>query len=728
MNSIKHDKAKAKKQEKIASLKKTNEEALPTNIADLRKMIKKLQPKSLPKNKGKLGKRSSSRAHNSKKPKKVPFQTVTSKKVNPKKGKNTNKTFSSKKVKVNVHNDLLTIGHNTIRKLKSSNKTIYDSIKFLIYLNVKLPTTKNSSIHNLSSTKILENIPHLLQGTKFIPFQNDLNFNIDIDPQLNSLHHKMQWTKFFQDRPSNFNRDYNPKYRYSRDTKYYDDNLRKDESISKLISVIHKDIETTLETIPSKPTSTKNIYFLKSLKQKYPAIIIKLSDKNLGFTILDTTQYNQLVMNHLNDIITYKKLSVKDIEMLPTIISDIIHNMNIYFRFINLTPQQKKWIKSKTDNPKIPKFHILPKIHKNPILGRPIVGAVNWVTTPYSILLDDLLQPIGKKLKYTIDDIHSLIKDITLIDYQKDDMLCTMDVASLYTNISVDRLIKKVHNINPYYGDITEKIITNNYFSYNNTIYHQKDGIAMGTNAAVSLANLYLDELDHCINKDPKIVYYRRFIDDIFLIYRDSVKELQTQHTTWNNIIPKINLELKSSHNTIDFLDITIFVHEGKLQYCTFQKSINNYMYLPSFSCHPLSTIRGFLKGEFTRYKRTNSNNTNFDLMISKFTSRLLERGYTKHFITQTYKDWANKIITDSTLSKITTNPTYLNLILPYTGTKRSKIVKDIIKKYEFEHILAPEYKIRLVWSTQKSITNLVTSSSLSIEQSKYLLKYTDHF
>ena len=48
-------------------------------------------------------------------------------------------------------------------------------------------------------------------------------------------------------------------------------------------------------------------------------------------------------------------------------------------------------------------------------------------------------------------------------------------LASLYTNKSVDRLLKKVHNINPYYGYITEKTITNNYFSYNNIIYHQKE-------------------------------------------------------------------------------------------------------------------------------------------------------------------------------------------------------------------------------------------------------------
>ena len=47
------------------------------------------------------------------------------------------------------------------------------------------------------------------------------------------------------------------------------------------------------------------------------------------------------------------------------------------------------------------KFHIIPKIHKNPMVGRPIAVSHSYITRPISIFIDELDEKV-------MTDLHRL--------------------------------------------------------------------------------------------------------------------------------------------------------------------------------------------------------------------------------------------------------------------------------------------------------------------------------
>ena len=75
-------------------------------------------------------------------------------------------------------------------------------------------------------------------------------------------------------------------------------------------------------------------------------------------------------------------------------------------------------------------------------------------------------------------------------------LLCTLDIARLYTNIPHNegiQSIKELLAIHSYIVELLEVVLTNNYFDFNGKHYHQISGTAMGTKLEPSYANCTLN-------------------------------------------------------------------------------------------------------------------------------------------------------------------------------------------------------------------------------------------
>ena len=177
--------------------------------------------------------------------------------------------------------------------------------------------------------------------------------------------------------------------------------------------------------------------------------------------------------------------------------------------------------------------------------GRPIVGSPSWLTTNISILLDCLLEKIP--VKYALKNSTNLITDLEGLNLTDSFILCSADVASLYTNMSLRRLYDRIEarTHNQHLTRMLRFICNTNYFRYGNDVFHQIDGIAMGTNCAVSCANLYMDDFD--TEFAPRCIFYRRYIDDIFFILDTNLHSTTEIQQSMNQFIPKILLEFSFS-------------------------------------------------------------------------------------------------------------------------------------------------------------------------------------
>jgi hypothetical protein len=264
-----------------------------------------------------------------------------------------------------------------------------------------------------------------------------------------------------------------------------------------------------------------------------------------------------------------------------------------------------------------------------------------------------------------------------------------------------------------------------NYFHYNNILYHQLDGIAMGTNCAVAIANLYLKDTDTKLATYSGVRLYKRYIDDVGLIFTGTESELKDFITYSNSITPGINFTAVYSKDSLDILDITFYNKNNIIEFKTYQKEINRYLYIPPFSNHPPSTIKGFIKGELTRYTRTNSNITTLNSIKSQFHYRLINRGYKPHYLEKIFNPYP-KFINNT----INYGQTITKIILPIPYRKNSTRTRAIIsnlKKLADPNgpSLFPDFIdttiITTVYSTLPNTAKLLLKSALTITQSNFI-------
>ena len=95
--------------------------------------------------------------------------------------------------------------------------------------------------------------------------------------------------------------------------------------------------------------------------------------------------------------------------------------------------------------PETPKFYTRPKIHKTRNPGRPVVSSVNCHTNTISKYVDFHLQPIVKNIPLHVRDTTDFLQKLDKVkNVPNDCLLVTLDVNSLYTNISNNEGIKAV--------------------------------------------------------------------------------------------------------------------------------------------------------------------------------------------------------------------------------------------------------------------------------------------
>jgi hypothetical protein len=309
---------------------------------------------------------------------------------------------------------------------------------------------------------------------------------------------------------------------------------------------------------------------------------------------------------------------------------------------------------------KLPIFKLLPKLHKKPVVGRPIIASHSYATTPLSIVLDDLLQPVVQGLPTTLKDSRSLIMLLEKLVIDKSDAvtpnssdtesvwLITGDVKSLYTAIPNGDGLKRVLDLLKELGfsrwafayDALKVILECNYFEFNEQLFQQLEGAAMGAAVAPCYANLFMYTIERPLLVQFKrfLLLYKRLIDDLFAIFRGTKANLDRFLKALKSLHDRIEIAVTVSEMSVDFLDITIFKGERfnarrVLDVKPFEKSMNPYLYIPFTSAHPKHLKRAWIKTELMRLARNSSSRDEFQRANERFYARLKARGYPDDFL-----------------------------------------------------------------------------------------------
>ena len=368
-----------------------------------------------------------------------------------------------------------------------------------------------------------------------------------------------------------------------------------------------------------------------------PEIIIKKADKGSAVVVMNTTDYLREGYRQLSDTKFYTKLPNDPTEKIAQNVTKTLKEM-----------RQKGLISEKNfdhlapDNCTEARFYMLPKIHKKGVPGRPICSSVNHPTSRISKLVDEHIKEYVPQTQSYIRDTQDFISKMkSLGPIPQGAILCTLDVSSLYTNIpnheGILAVAEKLRQdpskapITKFILDLLKLVLHSMNFTFNGDHYLQTGGTAMGTSLAPNYANLFMDrfETKALAGYHLKPLVWKRFIDDIILVWTHGEDSLIKFIEYLNSLHETIKFTHEFSFTQINFLDTTVkFGPNRELITTLYNKPTDTHLYLEHSSAHPNSVLTKGPYGQYLRLRRICTLDSDFELNAKKLTGYYLKRGY----------------------------------------------------------------------------------------------------
>lgn len=455
-------------------------------------------------------------------------------------------------------------------------------------------------------------------------------------------------------------------------------------------------------------------------------VIIKPADKGSATVLMNRDDYIREAERQLHNNKYYIKLTQPIYHNNVKKIHSVLLEM---FKKKFISKEQLNYLSGPSDyRPRL--FYLLPKIHKkqctwpspNMPEGRPIVSDVNSETYRISELIDYYLNPLATKHFSYIKNSFEFVKKIRNKLINKDWLLVTGDISSLYTNMNIDRMLgcaKKAFQDNPDKSRPDDEILklldislNNNDFQFNGQWFQQILGCAMGKRFAPALANLYLLDFDlKATTGFPiKPLFFWRYLDDVFFIWPGDANSLKQYESYLNSLIPNIKITLEYNTHKIPFLDTEIFKHNDTLQTRTYFKPTDTHQLLHTDSFHPKHTFKGLLKSQLIRFKRLSSTKDDYDTTCKELFSHLTKRGYKYNIMRKLQANIWHQY-TDKPTDN-TNNLEKLPIIVDFCtiGTKLAKSYKSILNENSF----FKNYQLVTAYTNNKNLKQILVRSELT--------------
>ena len=507
---------------------------------------------------------------------------------------------------------------------------------------------RNLEIHNFTSVQLTDRQSKVLgMGLKFRPSLRPPSAD-QFDLQIKDFCRRVRLQHAFSNCPQD--PDFNPRLYVPTGW----NPPRENPDLEDKLFAVHQELrESIAVNMPrwKNNLSKQDREELQQLKSN-PNIKVLPTDKNLGPSLLATDWVQAETLRHLHDELSYRKVTQQDwYDNRLNVINSREKLLSIYSRFIS--SNVARFLRSFDHLVSPAKFHIIPKIHKDPMVGRPIAASHSYITRPISIFIDELTKPKIRMPTVLRDsgELIQLLEDTVLPT--TDCFLVTADVVSLYPNVDTKKALTALDLLlrearvpeTPLLIQLARLVFDNNYLSseFSPDIFHQVFGIAMGTPFAVTVANAFMfhHEKDIVEYYSQYLKLYKRFIDDIFAIWCGPKGTLLEFLNALNSKTDRIKLTYCISESSISFLDLFLYrdTSSNVLQFSTFQKPLNKYLYIPFESFHPSSNKKAFIKGELMRYVRNSSSFNSFYETREKFWKRLRVRGYPFRFLLPLFRE-----------------------------------------------------------------------------------------
>ena len=619
-----------------------------------------------------------------------------------------------------------------------------------------METSNEPKILNLSNYSLTENEKSLLSyGLKFCPTPSSFDIEqrkIDVK----NFCRRLRLAEFFKGRETSNISVVRPTSIWEPDS---------NEQSAELNSVIN-----LLKSYPLTDNRKNKIHninksereAIKNLKEN-TEIVIKEADKGSGIVIMNRNFYESKILEMLSDTETYREIPTNMDRNVINKIKNLAQKHNFC-----LTKDERKYICNFEYKTSV--IYGLPKVHKSQIIRqaiqaqkseyvnalnasdlklRPILAGPQSPTHRLSHLIDILLQPFLKHVQsYTKDTVHFLNKLPSTVN--KDEILLTFDVVSLYTNISHDLGLKALRYwLEKYPGETgrftkefileaTALILHNNYFDFKDKHYLQILGTAMGSKFSPCYANLVLGYLEIQLRQtivekfneriaDEILNKYTRYLDDIFIIWNMKRGDPNCFKTWLSSTDSRLSFTLDQCGISVSFLDVKVSINDHKISTDIFYKPTDTKKYLDYKSCHPRHIKNNIPFNLARRICTITSEAETTERRLQELKFYLIQCNYPCHVIDLGFKKAIS--IPKETLRSRKEPTTNAFLKIPFVSTFTPNSNNLFQTAYKMTNILKENNKTRDIFKRFKLINarrqpnnlkSLLTSARLRVPEKQY--------
>ncbi len=554
------------------------------------------------------------------------------------------------------------------------------AIRYIILntpVNIILASQFRNNVHRSPGVNIPKEIElDLSVGMRYM-FHSQRN-SLLIMSAWNDFVRRIRWRAFFTFRKQD-NSEYDPDYEL--DVESTTPPPRLPPYMEHGISMGRLFVQRTIAKIPAEedPVAYQSLAPNRNRLQEFLTrnnYIVTSTDKNLGIAVSERTWVINKSLEILANKNDYKAMHPLTVQ---TICDKQCDEMNAiaYLAEIRLSngeqlgPFFRSRVTPQGDQHKLPIFYGIPKIHKEPVKFRPIIPCHSAIQNPAAKYVSKRLKPIIKSAPAIIHGTKDLAIKLSKLKLDKSRkwFIVTGDVVAFYPNIPLDPcldIVASLYEEHYYAGKATEAddlkeleifircllVANKNLLTrFQDMIYRQERGLAMGVADSPDLANLYGWFFERKLNvmENPQIPFYGRYIDDVFgLVYASSEQQaLQIMsHIKFDGCV----IEWNVSDQFQPFLDMTVYKDEfNSVQHMPYRKARNHQERIPWISHHPLDVKRGTYLGEMSRLATLSSTHSTYSGALEGLATLYIARGYPSELVHAWTRDnktkrWENRL------------------------------------------------------------------------------------
>ena len=353
-------------------------------------------------------------------------------------------------------------------------------------------------------------------------------------------------------------------------TLYY---IRKNPpELSDLAAALSRDAKNAVERFYSdKPIHNlpKKVNIALKALAKNAQLVISKPDKGNGVVLLNKEDYITKMKVVLDDGTKFR--AKHNVDLYKSTLSLEVRIRLILNKMKNchmITPINYEKAYPRGSRPCL--LYGLPKVHKTGAPLRPIMSASGSAVHGLAQLLVPILAPLTTN-EFSVSNSLMFAEELGLSKLGGL-TLASFDISSLFTNIPLDETIQIILDANArkklgkiYNPTVLKEALVASTkkcnFIFNEVVYEQLDGVAMGSPLGPTLANIFMCHFEETFLKNATVGkprFYRRYVDDILLGFSEPA-DIDTFWQYYNSRHDNIKFTIEyEAQCTISFLDITI--------------------------------------------------------------------------------------------------------------------------------------------------------------------------